>query len=54
MEFILKKKFTRGHKTFEVGTKISVDAEMFEWLKVNGYGDDDKKTKTKKKDNNNN
>ncbi len=48
MKFELKKKFTRGHKTFEVGTIISVDAEMYKWLKDNGYGEEDKKTKTKK------
>tara|TARA_R100001163_G_scaffold16632_1_gene15007 strand:- start:496 stop:648 length:153 start_codon:yes stop_codon:yes gene_type:complete len=48
MEFKLEKKLTRGHKTFQPGQKISVDAEMYNWLKENGYGDKEKKTKIKK------
>lgn len=53
MEFKLEKKYTRGHKTFEAGSIIKVDAEMYNWLKENGYGDKEKKAKTKKDNNNN-
>lgn len=48
MEFKLEKQYTRGHKTFEAGTKLNVDSVLYNWLKENGYGDKEKKAKTKK------